>query len=157
MRTRPDDRTGRPRRGRAMTGKAPRKPKDAPSGGAGSPAPAAQSIVVRDLTVQSSIGVSADERARPQRIRVMLEIEVEPKAPGEDKIAEVVDYGQLVGKVREVCTSTTARLLETLAGEIARACFFDARVRAVKVRIEKLDRYPDVSGVGVALEYPRGP
>ena len=57
-----------------MTGKAPRKPKDAPSGGVGNPAPAAQSIVVRDLTVQSSIGVSADERARPQRIRVTLEV-----------------------------------------------------------------------------------
>jgi dihydroneopterin aldolase len=138
-----------------MTGKAPRKPKDAPSGGVDSPAPAAQSIVVRDLTVQSSIGVSADERARPQRIRVTLEVEVEPRAPGEDKIAEVVNYGQLVGKVRDVCIGTTTRLLETLAGEIARTCFFDVRVRAVKVRIEKLDRYPDVGGVGVALEYLR--
>lgn len=136
-----------------MTGKAPPKRKGAPSGGVGSLTPAAQSIVVRDLTVQSSIGVSADERARPQRIRVTLEVEVEPRAPNEDKIAEVVNYGQLVGKVREVCTGTTARLLETLAGEIAEACFFDARVRAVKIRIEKLDRYPDVSGVGVALEY----
>ncbi len=140
-----------------MTRKAPRKSQGAPPGGFGSPAPAAQSIVLRDLTVQSSIGVSADERARPQRIRVTLEIEVEPRAPGEDKIAEVVNYGQLVGEVREVCTGTTARLLETLAGEIARACFFDARVRAVKVRIEKLDRYPDVSGVGVAVEYLREP
>jgi len=140
-----------------MTGKSPRKPKDTPSGGVGHPQPAAQSLVLRDLTVQSSIGVSADERARPQRIRVTLEVEVEPRAPGEDKIAEVVNYGQLVGKVRETCISTTARLLETLAGEIAETCFFDARVRAVKVRIEKLDRYPDVGGVGVAVEYLREP
>jgi dihydroneopterin aldolase len=138
-----------------MTGAPPRKPKDAPAQGARKPAPAVQCVVVRDLTVQSSIGVTADERARPQRIRVNLEVEVEPGTPGEDKIAEVVNYGRLVGEVRDVCTGTTARLLETLAGEIAEACFFDQRARAVKVRIEKLDRYPDVSGVGVAVEYLR--
>jgi dihydroneopterin aldolase len=140
-----------------MTEHAPRRPERAPTGGTLRPAPAAQSLVLRDLTVQSSIGVSADERARPQRIRVTLEVEVEPKAPRQDKIAEVVNYGQMVGKVRETCANTGARLLETLAGEIAQACFFDARVRAVRIRIEKLDRYPDVGGVGVAMEYLREP
>jgi dihydroneopterin aldolase len=140
-----------------MTETAPRKPKPASSGRTDRPTLAAQSLVLRGLTVQSSIGVSADERARPQRIGVTLEVEVDPRAPARDKIVEVVNYGQMVGRVRDVCTSTSARLLETLAGEIAQACFFDERVRAVKVRIEKLDRYPDVSGVGVAMEYLRKP
>jgi dihydroneopterin aldolase len=140
-----------------MTETAPRKPKPASSDRTDRPTLAAQSLVLRGLTVQSSIGVSADERARPQRIGVTLEVEVDPRAPARDKIVEVVNYGQMVGRVRDVCTSTSARLLETLAGEIAQACFFDERVRAVKVRIEKLDRYPDVSGVGVAMEYLRKP
>jgi dihydroneopterin aldolase len=46
-------------------------------------------------------------------------------------------------------------LLETLAEGVAAACFFDARVTAAKVRIEKLDRYADVSGVGIEIERRR--
>ena len=113
----------------------------------------AQRIVIRDLTLSSSIGVSTEERARPQLIRVNLEVEIEPKAPVSDKITEVVNYGPLVGRVRTICAESRARLLETLAGQVAETCFLDNRVRVVSVRIEKLDRYPDVGGVGVAMVY----
>jgi dihydroneopterin aldolase len=116
----------------------------------------AQRIVVRDLTLSSSIGVSTEERARPQRIRINLEVEIEPRIPTSDKIVEVVNYGPLVGRVRTICAECRARLLETLAAEVADTCFLDERVHEVSVRIEKLDRYPDVDGVGVAIVYRRG-
>jgi dihydroneopterin aldolase len=116
---------------------------------------AAQRIVVRDLTVSSNIGVSSEERARPQRIRINLEVEIEPRIPISDKITEVVNYGPLVGRVRAICAESRARLLETLAAEVAKICFLDDRVRVVSLRIEKLDRYPDVGGVGVAIVYHR--
>ncbi len=116
----------------------------------------AQRIVVRDLIVSSSIGVSTEERSRPQRIRLNLEVETEPRMPKSDKIVEVVNYGPLVGRVRAICADSTARLLETLAAEVAKACFLDERARVVSLRIEKLDRYPDVGGVGVEIVYQRG-
>jgi dihydroneopterin aldolase len=116
----------------------------------------AQRIVVRDLTLASSIGVSTEERARPQRIRVNLEVEIVPRIPVSDKIAEVVNYGPLVGRIRQACAESKARLLETLAAQVAQTCFLDERVRVVSVRIEKLDRYPDVAGVGVSIIYRRG-
>ena len=116
----------------------------------------AQRIVVRDLIVSSSIGVSTEERSRPQRIRINLEVETEPRIPKSDKIVEVVNYGPMVGRVRQICTDCTARLLETLAAEVAKTCFIDERVRVVSLRIEKLDRYPDVGGVGVEIAYRRG-
>lgn len=119
--------------------------------------PRNQKIVVRDLTLSSSIGITAQERARPQRIRVNLEIEVAAARPATDRIAEVVNYSHLVGQVREVCANTDAQLLETLAAEVAGACCRDERVRAITVRIEKLDRYADVGGVGVEVSYGRGP
>ena len=119
------------------------------------PVASAQTVVVRDLTLSSSIGVSTEERARPQRIRVNLEVEIEPKVPVADKITEVVNYGPLVGRVRTICAESRARLLETLAAQVAETCFLEERVRAVSVRIEKLDRYPDVGGVGVAVAYRR--
>lgn len=115
-----------------------------------------QRIVVRDLIVSSKIGVSTEERSRPQRIRLNLEVETEPRVPMADKIVEVVNYGPLVGRVREICAGCTARLLETLAAEVAKTCFLDERVRVVSLRIEKLDRYPDVGGVGIEIVYHRG-
>ncbi len=119
--------------------------------------PRGQKIVVRDLTLSSSIGITVQERARPQRIRVSLEIDVEAAKPVTDRIAEVVNYSHLVGRVREVCANTGAQLLETLAAEVAAACCHDERVQAVTVRIEKLDRYADVGGVGVEVSYTKGP
>ncbi len=116
----------------------------------------AQRIVIRDLIVSSSIGVSKEERARPQRIAINLEVEIEPRIPTSDKIAEVVNYGPLVGRVRTICAESRARLLETLAAEVAKTCFLDDKIRVVSVRIEKLDRYADVGGVGVAIVYRRG-
>ncbi len=118
-------------------------------------APSVQRIVVRDLTLTSSIGVTRKERARPQRIRLNLEVEVELSPPRRDRIAEVVNYSELVGRVRETCIGTAAQLLESLAEQVAKACFFDPRVRTVSLRIEKLDRYADVGGIGVAFEYGR--
>ncbi len=115
-----------------------------------------QRIVVRDLIVSSSIGVSTEERARPQRLSINLEVEMAPRVPDSDKIVEVVNYGPLVRRVREICADSRVRLLETLAAAVAKTCFMDDKVTAVSVRIEKLDRYPDVGGVGVAIVYGRG-
>ena len=112
----------------------------------------AQRIIVRDLSLSCRIGVTEDERARRQRIRLNLEVEVVPRPPTEDRIAEVVHYGHLVSRVRQACLKAEAQLLETLAEDVAAACFFDERIVATRVRIEKLDRYADVGGVGIEIE-----
>jgi dihydroneopterin aldolase len=114
-----------------------------------------QCIIVRDLSLSCRIGVTEDERARRQRIRLNLVLEVEPDPPEHDRIAEVVHYGHVVELVRRTCLRAEVQLLETLAEQIAKACFFDDRIRTVKVRIEKLDRYADVGGIGIELERRR--
>ena len=115
----------------------------------------AQRILLSDLTLSCRIGVTEEERAQRQRLRFNIQLEIRPEPPREDKIAEVVDYGPLVARIRNVCAEAEFRLLESLAGRIAQACFFDARVVSARVRIEKLDRYPDVGGVGCEFEYCR--
>ncbi len=115
----------------------------------------AQRIIMRDLSLSCRIGVTEEERARRQRIRLNLVLEVRPEPPQDDRITEVVHYGHLVDQVRRTCLGTECRLLETLAEQVAADCFFEDRILAVKVRIEKLDRYPDVGGIGVELERRR--
>lgn len=117
--------------------------------------PKTQQIVIRDLTLSCSIGLSEDERARQQRLRLNLELEVQPKLPREDGIAEVVDYSGIVRRVRAACRESRVRLVETLAGAVAEACFEDKRVKAVTLRIEKLDRYADIGGIGVEMQFSR--
>ncbi len=115
----------------------------------------AQRILISDLTLPCRIGVTVEERAERQRLRLNLRIEVRPNPPREDKITEVVDYGRLVARIRGVCGEVEVRLLESLSERIAQACFLDDRVIGAEVRIEKLDRYPDVGGIGSQFEYRR--
>ena len=115
----------------------------------------AQRIIVRDLSLSCRIGVTEEERARRQRIRLNLVLEVAPEPPVEDRIAEVVHYGHLVERVRRTCLKADVQLLETLAEQVIANCFFDDRILAVQVRIEKLDRYADVGGIGIELERRR--
>lgn len=115
----------------------------------------AQRILMSDLTLPCRIGVTEAERAERQRLRFNLRLEIRPDPPREDTIAEVVDYGRLVARIRNVCAAVEVRLLESLSERIAQACFLDDRVIGARVRIEKLDRYPDVGGIGSEFEYRR--
>ena len=114
-----------------------------------------QKIVLRDLIVACHIGITESERAESQRLKVSLEIEVEPKIPNRDSIEEVLNYGILVRQVRDLCQGNRAELLETLASQIAKLCLENAGVHSVSVGIEKLDRYSDVEGIGIAAVYER--
>jgi 7,8-dihydroneopterin aldolase/epimerase/oxygenase len=42
--------------------------------------------------------------------------------------------------------------VETLAERIAALCLSDRRVRVARVRVEKLDVFPDATSVGVEIE-----
>jgi len=53
-----------------------------------------QRILIRDLTLSCSIGVSDEERARRQRLRINVELVVDYPPPVRDTITEVVDYGR---------------------------------------------------------------
>jgi FolB domain-containing protein len=111
----------------------------------------AQRILIRDLTLSCSIGVSEEERARRQRLRINVELVVDYPPPSRDNITEVVDYGSLAKAVRNHCLTTTFRLLETLSEELSEVCFGFPPVSETRIRIEKLDRYADIGGIGVEI------
>ncbi len=115
----------------------------------------AQRILISDLILSCGIGVTEKERAEQQRLRFNIRLDTRPNPPREDKITEVVDYGRLVARIRGACAKAEVRLLESLSERIAQACFLDPRVIGARVRIEKLDRYPDVAGIGSEFEYRR--
>lgn len=110
-------------------------------------------LFVRDLELDSHIGVRAHEQGRAQRVRINLELTVRDAAdPLADRYKDVVCYDEVVSAVRRLVAAGHVNLVETLAERIAALCLEDPRVEAARVRVEKLDVYPDAQGVGVEIE-----
>jgi dihydroneopterin aldolase len=115
-------------------------------------AAAVRKIFFRDLALDIAIGVHAHEQGRTQRVHLNLDIYLtDTAAPQADRLAEVFDYDAVRSGVLDLVAGRHINLQETLVEEVAAFCLaFDA-VRAVRVASEKVDIYPDVAGVGVAL------
>ena len=116
-------------------------------------APRIRQVFVRDLVVPCSIGAYRHERSAPQRVRVNVNLSVvEGDGPLDDQLAHVVSYEKIVEGVRRVAQSGHINLVETLAERIADLSLSDPRVRSVRVRVEKLDVFPDAASVGIEIE-----
>lgn len=113
-------------------------------------------MFVRDLVMDAPIGVRAHELGRKQRIRLNLDLGV-LDTESTDRLESVVCYDDLIAAVRVVVDAEHVQLVETLAERIAEACFRDRRVITARIRVEKLDVYPDAESVGVEIERRRSP
>jgi dihydroneopterin aldolase len=117
-------------------------------------------VFLRDLVLPASIGIYPHEHAAPQRIRVNVDLAVEDdgarplsrRPVGRDELSRVVDYEQVANQVRTIVAAGHVRLVETLAERIAESCLTDARIYLVRVRVEKLDVFPDAASAGVEIE-----
>ncbi len=119
-------------------------------------APGQRLVFVRDLVLSASVGVHGHERTQRQRVRINLELAVvEGAEPLADDLAQVVCYEQIVNGIRALVAEGHVKLVETLAERIAGLCFEDDRVRSARVRVEKLDVFPEAESVGVAIERTR--
>jgi dihydroneopterin aldolase len=118
-------------------------------------------VFLRDLVLPASIGIYPHEHDAKQRIRINVNLGVDDEAAlagvmvGADELARVVDYEKTAQRIRAIVASGHTRLVETLAERIAEACLADARVRTVRVRVEKLDIFADAASAGVEIERRR--
>jgi 7,8-dihydroneopterin aldolase/epimerase/oxygenase len=109
-------------------------------------------VLVRNLLLNARIGLHQHERLADQRIRVNLDLTVDFGGPVEDDYDKVVCYGELVTGLRHVVGSGHVNLVETLAERVAEMCLTDRRVLSARVRIEKLDVFPEAEAVGIEIE-----
>lgn len=110
-------------------------------------------VFVRDLVLAALIGVHRHEQDGRQRVRINLDLDVpEDEAPHTDRLADAVNYENIVAGVRKIVAAGHINLVETLAERIAARCLADRRVARVRVRVEKLDVFADAGSVGVEIE-----
>ncbi len=110
-------------------------------------------VFIRDLILTCLIGVHKHERKKPQRIRINLDLAVtEQSVISTDRLADVVCYEDVAVRIRSIVNNGHVNLVETLAEKIASKCLEDRRIKATRVRIEKLDVFKDAASAGVEIE-----
>ena len=114
------------------------------------------SIVIRDLRIEVLIGIHKREQHIPQTVSLDLEIGL----PGEavfasDRVADTIDYEQVALSIKVLAGSGHFRLVETLAGRIARLLIDDFGAPWVKVNAAKIAILPNAKFVGVTIERRR--
>ena len=110
-------------------------------------------VFVKDLELEALVGVYDEEKVKPQRIVINIDLSVsEGDNPVADDLKNVVSYEIVVQKVERIIAQGHVNLVETLAELIAAACLTDRRVLAARVRIEKPDVIKSARSVGVEIE-----
>ena len=112
-------------------------------------------VFIRDLELLAHIGVYGHEQGKLQPVRINLDLAVEDGMMLEDRLDRVVDYAAIANKIRAIVEAGHINLAETLAERIAAAAFEDARVKAARVRVEKLHALPGAESGGVEIERER--
>ena len=118
--------------------------------------PVMDAIVIRDLRVETLIGIHRRERHVPQTVSIDLEIGV----PGTtvfatDKVADTIDYEQVALRIKDLAAGGHFRLVETFADRIAALLMEDFGAPWVKVSAAKIGILANAKFVGVTIERRR--
>jgi len=109
-------------------------------------------IVLEDMVFSGKHGVSESERARAQRFTVAVELEADLSRPARsDRLEDTIDYRRVHAIAKEVIEGAPARLVEALAGRIARKTLQVPGVRAVTVRVAKRPKRMEPIGAAAAV------
>jgi FolB domain-containing protein len=95
-------------------------------------------ITINDLEVFYCVGVPDEERAKPQRLLLTVEMEHDFRAAAmEDELADTIDYHAVTQRLRAFGDGVHWHLIETLAVDMAQMILEDFCPRSVTVEVKK--------------------
>jgi dihydroneopterin aldolase len=95
-------------------------------------------ITICDLEVHFHVGVTAEERARPQRLLLTVEMTHDFRtAAVTDDLSATIDYAAVTHGLLHMGDGRHWELIETLAVEIAERILEEFSVRTVMVEVKK--------------------
>lgn len=113
-------------------------------------------ILIRELRVETLIGIHKRERHVAQIVSIDLDIGLPGDAVFQsDKVADTIDYEQVALRIRALAGEGHYRLVETLAERIARLLLDDFGAPWVKVAVAKIGILGNARFVGVTIERRR--
>ena len=91
-------------------------------------------IIIRNLEVDTLIGVYPEERTGTQRLRLELELGLDgAPAARSDRLRDTVDYDLVAASVRRFGRETAAELLEHFVYQLGRALLREFPLRQVRI------------------------
>lgn len=113
-------------------------------------------IFLRDLRVDTVIGVYDWERAIRQTVSIDLELGVDvAKAAASDAIADAVDYKAIAKRVQEFVGASDCQLIETLAERLAALLLAEFPLQWLRLTLGKPGAIRNAASVGVVIERGR--
>ena len=95
-------------------------------------------IRITDLEVFYQVGVTDEERAKPQRLLLSIEMEHDFKsAISRDNLADTIDYHAISQRLLRFGDDCHWQLIETLSADIASMILDDFQPKSVSVEVKK--------------------
>jgi dihydroneopterin aldolase len=110
-------------------------------------------IFIRDLRLDTRIGAYKTERRKVQTLQFELELGRERlQACTTDRLADTMDYAEVVKAIQTVLAEHEFRLLEPLAEAVAQHLLRRFDARSIKLEVSKTGVVPGAGQVGVRIE-----
>ena len=96
------------------------------------------SIRIHELTVQTRVGVSDDERAAPRPLLINVDLNTDTRVAGSsDDLSDTIDYAEAIRRISDTVGTGQWHLIEHVAEEVARLLLHEYGAKSVNVEIIK--------------------
>jgi dihydroneopterin aldolase len=113
-------------------------------------------VIITDLVFNTSIGVHDFEKEKEQQIKFNIKIDINPLLKAaENDLDSIVNYENVINKVKSITHKKHYNLLETLAEDIFTNLFLTKNIIKIKLRIEKPEIIKNTSSVGIEITKKR--
>lgn len=110
-------------------------------------------IFLSEVKVQTKLGVPDWERMVEQTIILDIEISYDLSQAGKsDDVADTIDYGLVVNRIRETLKQNSFKLVEALAKHVCQLILKEFQALNVKVKVAKPAILPGLKALGVIIE-----
>ena len=109
-------------------------------------------VIITDLVFNTLIGVHDFEKKKEQQVKFNIEIDINPLLKAaENDLKSIVNYENVISKVKSITHKKHYNLLESLAEDIFTDLFVAKNIIKIKLRIEKPEIIKNTSSVGVEI------
>ena len=109
-------------------------------------------VFIKDLEVETIIGIFGWEREVKQKVRISMEMSFDISMAGKtDKIDDALDYKKIGKSVVKLVSSSSFFLVEKMAEEIAKLALKDKKIAELRLCVEKPGALRGSKSVGVEI------
>ena len=107
-------------------------------------------VNIKNLVLNIFIGIHKFEKKKKQRVRFNIEVITNPNVkPNSKDLSTILNYEEVVNKIRLLVKKQHHELIEDLAENIFEIIFQNRLVKTINIKIEKLDIIKNSESVGI--------